>query len=237
MENKISIAKLSWWLKIFVANIFCEKIEIFRIAGPQYIKVFAHDNFISLNVRKEATAPKKIFKKAQAHILEEYLISKIPLIYKSISICENKDSYTITLYFDTETLKNSTYFFNIIYLCNALEKYLFFVFKYEFYHPFMDDWDLEYLPNDVYGISLPPHNFMPSILNGNKLHMFFRKEDYENNLPDDEEKETIMRERENENIHQLKEILFDALPKVYSTFKITPFKTHYEIVITLLKVC
>ena len=46
MDNRISIVKLSWWLRIFVANIFCGKIEILRIAGPQYIKVFAHDNFI-----------------------------------------------------------------------------------------------------------------------------------------------------------------------------------------------
>lgn len=233
MDNKISIVKMSWWLRIFVANIFCEKIEILRIAGPQYIKVFAHDNFISLDVSKEATAPKKIFKKAHAHILEKYLISKIPLIYNSIRICENRDSYTITIYFDDETLKNLKYFFNILSLCDALEKYISSVLKYAVYHPFMDDCALEYLPDDIYGIVCPPISFMPSILDGNRLRLFFKKDGYENKQSDDDDLKVIM--SENENIYQLKEILFNAMPKVYSSFNIIPFQTHYEIIITLLK--
>lgn len=238
MNTKMSFLKIAWWLKIFVANIFCEKIEILRIRGPQYIKVFAHDNFISFDVRKDSTAPRKIFKKAQEHILEDYLISKIPPIYHSISIRENKDSYSIDLSCDDESLEKSKYFFNILSLCDALEKYLCFVFKYAIHRPFMDDWDWKYMPDDVYGIAHPPISCMPSILDGNKIHFFFEK--YKSNLLCDEndpfynDKNFIL-EQEKENLYQLNELLFDTLPKVYSTFKIIPFETHYEIVVTLSK--
>lgn len=233
MNTKMSFLKITWWLKIMIANIFYEKIEILKTAGPQYIRVFTYNNDISFDVRKDSTAPRKIFKKAQEHILEDYLISKIPPIYHSISIRENKDSYSIDLSCDDESLEKSKYFFNILSLCDALEKYILSVLKYAVYHPFMDDCALEYLPDDIYGIVCPPISFMPSILDGNRLRLFFKKDGYENKQSDDDDLKVIM--SESENIYQLKEILFNAMPKVYSSFKIIPFQTHYEIIITLLK--
>ena len=233
MDNRISIIQLSWWLKIFVANIFCVKIAEPRIAGPQYIKVFTNENFITFDVQKELSAPAKVFK--DEHFFKKFIEEQIPPIYKSIDIFENKDNYSIILYFNNDTLKNAKYYFNILGLCNALEKYISSVFQYKVYRLHMDNLDWKDIPDNLYGVRFPPQSFTPCILNRNRLHLFLKKGEQENKPLRDNEANSITQARENDNIYHLKEVLFNALPKVYSTFKIIPFKTHYEIIITLLK--